>query len=195
MAVMLTLGILLSAAACTSPFEPEPETEAPSAERTFVITEQAHVGLEKMADGIKWQNNSLCAVEYIGERGDYADKLKAVYSQYFTGVDKSSFDGMQHIDVGGSEVYLIAPRFDLEKFAVFSIAIDSEGKTHILKQAGETSTAFLLFCNTRSEVNAAVALTLKGSDHEQKMRIVMSRNAETGALNLPTGVQGLNSKS
>ena len=194
LAVVLTLGVLLSAAACTSPFAPEPETEPASAERTFVITEQAHVGLEKMADGVAWQNNALCAVEYIGERTDYADRLKSVYRKYFSDVDAASFDGMQRIDVGGSEVYLVVPRFDLEKFSVFSIAIDSEGKTHILKQAAETAAAFLLFCNTKTDTNAAIALTLNGGDKEQKMRIVMQRDPATGALSMPAGVQGLDIK-
>ena len=194
LAVVLTLGVLLSAAACTSPFEPETETEPPSAERTFVITEQTHEGLAKMADSVTWQNNALCVVQYIGERSNYADALKSVYKTYFSDVDAASFDAMQRIDVGGSEVYLVVPRFDLEKFSIFSIAIDSEGKTHILKQAGETSTAFLLLCNTKTDPDAAIALTLTGDDKEQKMRIVMRRDDETGALSLPAGIQGLENK-
>ena len=144
-----------------------------------------------MTDGVSWQNNALCVVQYMGEKNTYANNLKAAYRTYFSDVDAATFDEMQRIDVGGSEVYLIVPRFDLEKFSVFSIAIDSTGKTHILKQAGETSTAFLLICNTKTDVNAAMTITLTGGDREQKMRVIMCRDEETGALSLPAGIQGL----
>ena len=191
LAAAFVLAVLLAASACTSPFAPEPETEPMSAERTFVITEQMHEGLEKMPDDVSWQDNALCAVQYIGERSTYTKNLQTAYRTYFSDVDASLFDNMQRIDVGGSEVYLVVPRFDLENISVFSIAIDSEGKTHILKQAGETASSFLLICNTKTDPNAAMSITLTGEDREQKMRVIMRRDAESGKLSLPAGVQSL----
>ena len=187
----MALVLMLLASACTSPFAQPEQTEPASAERTYVITEQTHEGLDKMADGVDWQDNALCAMQYIGSRSGYAKNLRSTYRTFFSDVDQASFDTLQQIDVGGDEVYLVVPRFDLETFSVFSIAIDSNEKVHILKQAAETPMAFLLFCNTTTDPNAAVSITLKGGDREQKMRIVMKRDPQTGALNLPAGVQSL----
>lgn len=189
--VCCTVVLLLTVAACTSPFSLEPETETETSGPTFVITSKVHQGLDSMPDGINWQNNAFCAMEYLGTRNAYSERLQSLHKTYFSDVESSVFDAMPKADVGGDDVYLVVPRFDLEQVAVYSVVVDSEGKTHILRQVTETTDAFLLFCDSSDSPNAQLGVTLAAGEKVQRMRVLPQRDAQTGALSLPSGVQRL----
>ena len=164
--------------------------ESASVGRTFVITSQTRQGLEKLTEFVEWQSNALCAVQYLGTRSDYKKKMDALYEARYSQTGKDAYYAMQSVDVGGDEVYMIVPRFDLETISVFSIAVDSANKAHILRQSCETTEPFLLICDTGDNPNAEVTIAL-GDSKAQKMRLIMRRNVETGNLSLPSGIQVL----
>ena len=189
--VACTVVLLLAVAACSSPFTLEPETEPVSAGRTYVITSQTHQGLDAMTDSISWQDNSLCVVEYLGGRSTYNNRLQSVYRSYFSAISESDFSAMQKVDLGGNDVYLVVPRFDLERISVFSIAVDSNGKSHILRQVTDSPEAFLLLCESTGKPNAQLSIALSESPEARRVRVTPKRDAQTGELKLASCAQGL----
>ena len=185
--VCCTLVLLLTVAACDVPFSLEPETEPVSAERTFVITSKVAQGLEALPDGVDWQDNAICAVEYLGTRSTYAGKLQNLQNAFFSEADSASFASLPKVDVGGSDVYLVVPRFEMETISVFAVAVDSEGKTHILRQVTELPDSFLLFCTSSVKPNAQLSIAL--SENDKRISAVVNRDAETGALDVPAVIQ------
>ena len=161
LALVTVAAVLLTTASCSLPFKREPLPEEPStAENTFVITTFAHLGLEKMIDCVSWYDNTLCAMQYVGTRGNYKQNLESIRQKQFPQIDKDTFMSMKAIDTTGDDVFLIVPRFDLETFSVFEIALDTEGQAHVLRLSGESKNAFLLLCDAGSKPNAQINASL-----------------------------------
>lgn len=187
-ALVTVAAVLLTTASCSFPFKREPLPEEPtSAENTFVITTFAHLGLEKMIDCVSWYDNTLCAMQYVGTRDTYKQNLEALRQKQFSQIDKDTFLSMKTIDTTGDDVFLIVPRFDLETFSVFEIALDTEGKAHVLRLSGESKNAFLLLCDAGSKPNAQVNASL--SSLNQNFQMIVLRDEESGNLQYGVGFQ------
>lgn len=187
-ALLMAAAVLLTTASCSLPFKREPLPEETSAaENTFVITTYAHLGLEKMIDCVSWYDNTLCAVQYVGTRGNYKTNLESLREKQFSAIDKNTFMSMKTIDTTGDDVFLIVPRFDLETFSVFEIALDTENKAHVLRLAGETKNAFLLICEAGSKPNAQVNASL--SSLNQNFQMIILRDEASGNLRYGEGFQ------
>lgn len=189
LALLTVAAVLLMTASCSLPFsqEPLPETSSVPAENTFVITTFSHLGIEKMIDCVSWYDNTLCAMQYVGTRADYQQKLEAVRQEQFPQIDKETFMSMKTIDASGDDVFLIVPRFDLETFSVFEIALDTENHAHVLRLAGETKNAFLLICDSGSKPNAQLNASL--SSLNQKFQMIVLRDETTGNIQYGNGFQ------
>ncbi len=187
-ALLTVAAVLLTTASCALPFKREPLPEDPSAaENTFVITTFAHLGLEKMIDCVGWYDNTLCAVQYVGTRANYQQSLESIRQSQFPQIDKDVFMGMKTIDATGDDVFLIVPRFDLETFSVFEIALDTENHAHVLRLAGEANNAFLLICDAGSKPNAQLNASL--SSLNQNFQMIVLRDEASGNLQYGKGFQ------
>ncbi len=187
-ALFAAAAILLTTASCSLPFNREPLPEETSAvENTFVITTYAHLGLEKMIDCVNWYDNTLCAMQYVGTRANYTQNLEALRQKQFSMIDKNTFLGMKTIDATGNDVFLIVPRFDLETFSVFEIALDTESHAHVLRLAGESKSAFLLICNAGEKPNAQLNASL--SSLNQNFQMIVLRDESSGDLQYGKGFQ------
>lgn len=187
-ALLIVAAVLLTTASCSLPFNREPLPEETSvAGNTFVITTYAHLGLDKMIDCVSWYDNTLCAIQYIGTRDNYAKNLEALRQKQFSQIDKDTFMGMKTIDTSGNDVFLIVPRFDLESFSVFEIAVDTENHAHVLRLAGENKSAFLLFCNASDKPNAQLNASL--SSLNQNFQTIILRDSASGDLQYGKGFQ------
>ena len=187
-ALLIVAAVLLTTASCSLPFKREPLPEEPSsAENTFVITTFAHLGLEKMIDCVSWYDNTLCAMQYVGTRGNYTQNLESLRQKQFSQIDKDTFMSMKTIDTTGDDVFLIVPRFDLETFSVFEIAVDTENKTHVLRVAGEANNAFLLICDAGSKPNAQINASL--SSLNQNFQMIVLRDENSGSMRYGKGFQ------
>lgn len=186
---LLTAAVLLSLTACAGPFQDEPESPS-SAEPSFVITTQGHLGVEMMMDKVNWYDNTVCAVESIGTRANYSQKLESLRQKRFEQIDADMVREMQVIDASGNDAFLFVPRFDLVNFQVFSVALDSEGEAHILRQTGESARAFVLLCDAGSAPNVQVnaILKLETSGKEQTFKSVI-RRASSGEVQYEAGFQ------
>ncbi len=187
-ALLTVAAVLLTTASCALPFKREPLPEETStAGNTFVITTFSHLGLEKMIDCVSWYDNTLCAMQYVGSRADYAQNLESLRQKQFSQIDKDTFLSMKTIDTTGNDVFLIVPRFDLETFSVFEIALDTENKAHVLRLAGETKNAFLLICDASSKPNAQLNVSL--SSLNQNFQTILLRDETSGDLQYGKGFQ------
>ena len=187
-ALITVAAVLLTTASCALPFKREPLPEEPSGvDNTFVITTYAHLGLEKMLDCVSWYDNTLCAVQYVGTRANYTQNLESLRQKQFSQIDKNTFMSMKTIDTTGDDVFLIVPRFDLEAFSVFEIALDTENKAHVLRLAGETKNAFLLICDAGSKPNAQLNASL--SSLNQNFQMIILRDDASGDIQYSTGFQ------
>lgn len=188
LALVTVAAVLLTTASCSLPFKREPLPEEPSsAENTFVITTFAHLGLEKMIDCVSWYDNTLCAMQYVGTRENYKQNLEALREKQFSQIDKETFMSMKTIDTTGDDVFLIVPRFDLETFSVFEIALDTEGQAHVLRLSGESKNAFLLLCEAGSKPNAQINASL--SSLNQNFQMIVLRDETSGNLQYGVGFQ------
>lgn len=188
LALVTVAAVLLTTASCSLPFKREPLPEEPStAENTFVITTFAHLGLEKMIDCVSWYDNTLCAMQYVGTRGNYKQNLESIREKQFPQIDKDTFMSMKAIDTTGDDVFLIVPRFDLETFSVFEIALDTEGQAHVLRLSGESKNAFLLLCDAGSKPNAQINASL--SSLNQNFQMIVLRDETSGSLQYGVGFQ------
>ena len=179
-ALLTAVVLLLSLASCALPFRDEPESEPSSIEHTFVITTYAHLGLEKMMDGVNWYDNTVCAVQYLGSRADYAKNLEKLRQKYFSQIDASTMQDIRVLDSSGDDAFLLIPRFDLTAFSVFTIAIDSEEKVHVLRQVGESDRAFVLLCDAGSAPNTQLNAILTMNGKNQTFKTVMRKTASGG---------------
>ena len=183
--------LVFSVTACSLPFSLDDlsgETEPSSEERTYVITTENHSGLQLMADCIHWSDNSLCAIAYLGSAGTYQKKLASLHSSRFSDVDQESFDSMRQVKVGGNEVYLVVPRFDLEDLSVFEVGFDSEGESHVLRQVADMDEPFLLFCTAEGTPNAQLSASLKSLNKHFKY-IPLRRSGSEALADFAVGFQ------
>ena len=172
LAVCLIPLLVVVFAGCAVSFQSsESETTEESAtEHTFVITTQGLTGLYRMAEGVQWRENTMCALQYIGSRSDYYNTLHTIHQNRFSMVDDESFDSMRRVDAGGNDVYLVVPRFDLENISVFGIQADAEGNIHILKQYADLEEPFLLFCDSEADnMNVQLSVSLRNTGEYYKM--------------------------
>ena len=193
LALLTGAALLLSLASCSLPFRDEPEQESSSAEHTFVITTYAHLGLEKMMDGVNWYDNTICAVQYLGTRAEYTKKIETLRQRYFPQIDAESMQDISVLDASGNDAFLLVPRFDLTRFSVFSVAVDAEEKVHVLRQVGETDRAFVLLCDAGSNPNAQINAILKTRDTSQTFKMLVQRS-EAGSVQNSNGFQPLEPK-
>ena len=194
-ALALAAVMILCLAACTSPFRqeiPSQEESSSAAEPSFVITTFSHSGLEKMLDAVKWYDNAVCAIEYLGTRADYTKQLRDLCGRVFSQIDAETLQKIKILDGGGNDVFLLVPRFDLEEFSVFSIVLDERGHARVLRQVGETNHAFILICDAGSAPNAQVNVTL--SSLKQTFKAVVQKK-EDGELSLGNGFQPIEVRS
>ncbi len=174
--------VLFLLSSCTLPFglQMQPE-EDPSAEaHTFVITTERHTGSDQLIDCVNWYANTLAALEYVGSRDTIEKSLKALHEKEFSSLDAADILELKRVDLGGDDVFLVIPRFDQETMSVFTVKIDSEGSAHILNQAADLKTPFLLLCNSTDQPNAQLSILL--TDVNGKFRTVVRRNPVTGDL-------------
>ena len=187
-ALLTAAAVLLTTASCSLPFQQEPlPDETSAAENTFVITTAGHLGLEKMIDCVSWYDNTLCAMQYVGTRANFTQNLESLRQKQFSQIDKETFTGMKTIDATGDDVFLIVPRFDLETFSVFEIALDTENHAHVLRLAGEAKNAFLLICDAGSKPNAQLNASL--SSLNQNFQLIIRRDETSGSLQYGKGFQ------
>ena len=187
-ALLTVAAVLLTTASCSLPFNRAPLPETPSTpENTFVITTAGHLGLEKMIDCVSWYDNTLCAMQYVGTRGNYTQNLESLRQKQFSQIDKDTFMSMKTIDTTGDDVFLIVPRFDLETFSVFEIALDTENRAHVLRLAGESKNAFLLICDAGAKPNAQVNAAL--SSLNQNFQMIVLRDESSGSMKYGKGFQ------
>ena len=188
-ALLTVAAVLLTTASCALPFKRTPPPEDPSAapSSTFVITTYGHLGLEKMIDCVSWYDNTLCAMQYVGTRENYKQNLETLREKQFSQIDKETFMSMKTIDTTGDDVFLIVPRFDLETFSVLEIALDAENHAHVLRLAGESKNAFLLFCNAAGKPNAQLNASL--SSLNQNFQTIILRDETSGNLQYGKGFQ------
>ncbi len=176
------LSILCLFTACSLPFglKMQPEEDSSALEHTFVITTDQHVGSARLTDKVQWYANTLAALEYVGKRGSLESSLKSLYQAHFSDLEQSDLLDLKQIDLGGDDVFLVVPRFDQETMSVFTISVDSEGNAHILSQAADLQTPFLLLCNATDKPNAQLGVTLV--DVPGRFRTVVRRDPGTGDL-------------
>lgn len=187
-ALLTVAAVLLTTASCALPLKRTPLPEDSStAENSFVITTYGHLGLEKMIDSVSWYDNTLCAMQYIGARDNYTKELEALREKQFSQIDRDTFMSMKTIDTTGNDVFLIVPRFDLETFSVFEIALDSEKHAHVLRLAGESKNAFLLICDASEKPNAQLNASL--SSLNQNFQTIILRDETSGRLQYGKGFQ------
>lgn len=191
LALLLVFALLFTFVGCSVSFTPGEDsetTEESATEHTFVITTQGLTGLYRMADGVKWRENTMCALQYLGSRSSYASNLRALYLNRFSVVDEESFDSMHRVDAGGDDVYLVVPRFELENISVFGIQTDSAGEVHILKQHADLEEPFLLFCDSSQESpNVQLSVSLKNTAGYYKM--IPYKNMFSTVVSFPGGYQ------
>jgi hypothetical protein len=188
LALLMAAAVLLTTASCSLPFKREPLPEEPSSVgNTFVITTCAHLVLEKMMECVSWYDKTLCAMQYVGTRANYKQNLESLRQKQFSQIDKDTFMDMKTIDTTGDDVFLMVPRFDLETFSVFEIAVDTENKTHVLRLAGESKNAFLLICDAGDKPNAQVNASL--SSLNQNFQMIILRDETSGDLKYGKGFQ------
>ena len=187
-ALLTVVAVLLTTASCALPFKREPLPEDSSTvENSFVITTFGHLGLEKMIDCVSWYDNTLCAMQYVGTRANYKQNLETLRQKQFSQIDKDTFSSMKTIDTTGDDVFLIVPRFDLETFSVFEIAVDTENHAHVLRLAGESKNAFLLICSALGKPNAQLNAAL--SSLNQNFQTIILRDESSGNLQYGKGFQ------
>ena len=175
-------SILFLLSSCSLPFglKMQPQ-EDPSAEaHTFVITTANHSGSDRLIDCVNWYANTLAALEYVGSRDNIDNALTQLHKNEFPSFDATDILDLKRIDLGGDDVFLVVPRFDQETMSVFTVAIDSEGSAHILSQAADLRTPFLLLCNSTDQPNAQLSIML--TNVKGKFRTVVRRNPTTGDL-------------
>ncbi len=187
-ALLTVAAVLLTTASCALPFKKAPLPEEPSApENTFVITTAGHLGLEKMIDCVSWYDNTLCAMQYVGSRANYTENLETLRQKQFSQIDKDTFLSMKTIDATGDDVFLIVPRFDLETFSVLEIALDTEGRAHVLRLAGESKNAFLLICDATGKPNTQLNASLTSLNQNFQTIVLLDEN--NGNLQFGKGFQ------
>ena len=187
-ALLTVAAVLLTTASCALPFKRSPLPEETSVTgSTFVITTDGHLGLERMIDCVSWFDNTLCAMQYVGTRDNYKQNLETLRQKQFSQIEKDTFMSMKTIDATGNDVFLIVPRFDLETFSVFEIAVDTENKAHVLRLAGESRNAFLLICNASEKPNAQLNVAL--SSLNQNFQTILLRDENSGDLQYGKGFQ------
>ena len=192
------LVMLLSLTACSFSLplgggKTQEDESSSSAEPSYVITTFAHMGLEKMMDGVNWYDNTVCAVQYLGPRDNYAKRLETLRQKYFSQIDAAAFQDIRVLDATGSDAFLLIPRFDLVNFSVFSIVRDDEENVHVLRQVGESAQAFVLLCDAGDNPNAQVNAVLTVDKTNQTFKTVIQRDT-AGAVQISNGFQPLETK-
>ena len=191
LALLVVFALLFAFVGCSVSFQPGSDaqtTEESATEFTFVITTQGLTGLYRMADGVHWRENTMCALQYVGSRNNFLGNLHTLYQNRFSVVDEDSFDAMRRVDAGGDDVFLVVPRFELENISVFGIQLDSEGETHILKQHADLEEPFLLFCNASAESpNVQLSTSLKNTPGHYKM--IVDKTMFSSVVSCPGGYQ------
>ena len=183
------LSILFLLSACTLPFGLKmTQDDEPSAEEhTFVITTEHHEGSQKLTDKVEWYANTIAALHYLGSRSGLDQSLKTLRKKSFDDMKDSDLLDLKRVDLGGSDAFLVIPRFDQETLSVFTIAIDSQGEAHILNQAADNTTPFILLCNATDSPNAQLGVTLV--DVPGRFRTIVRRDPDSGDLQCDAAFQ------
>ncbi len=154
MSAVLALTVLITASSCS--FGSSDDSNGTTEEqKTYVITTEGHTGKQTIYDALTWEDNSVCAVAYLGNTSNWKNGRDKLYGEVFTEVDKEIFNGLETYDAGGNDVYLIVPRFDRENINLYGTQVDSEGKAHITSLIFSGNEPFYLKCSTINGTSSA----------------------------------------
>lgn len=187
--VAVTVFVLTSCSLSSGDVENTSITEE---EKTFVITTEGHTGVEKLYDELKWRDEAMCAVAYIGTKSDWKSGADDVYREYFSHLPHDVFDDLELYDAGGNDVFLFIPRFDQEKISVYLTRTNNENKTEITDLLLSGNKPFYLICdNSKKHEGAKVDVLIP---NVIKRTIAPIRSMFDGTVNDADGFQDITPK-
>ena len=128
--------------------------------KTFVITTEEHTGKDLFYDELFWEEDSLGAIAYLGNRNTWKSGRDKVYTEYFSGIPKSVLDNLSKYDAGGNDVFLFVPRFDQEDIRAYVGEADEEGNMHVTEMLFSGNEPFYIICNNENG-NGNVKINVK----------------------------------
>ena len=78
--------------------------------KTYVITEEVYTGKDSFYEESFWEENSLGAIAYLGNRSNWKSGRDKVYVESFSEIPKDVFDSLNIYDAGGNDVFLFIPK-------------------------------------------------------------------------------------
>lgn len=113
-----------------------------------------------LAENLDFTNDDekLFAIIYLGDSKDSYNE-KYYINKYFKDVDKEIIDNISTIQIGGSDKYLIIPKYEDIVFNLYNVKKSNDGEL-IESYIGHVENAFYLYCNddpTYSNINIKIA--------------------------------------
>lgn len=132
--------------------------------RTYVITTEEITGKDLFYEELFWEEDSLGAVAYLGNRSNWKSGRNKVYEEYFSLISKDIFDSLSKYDAGGNDVFLFIPRFDQEDIRLYVGEADEEGNMHVTDMLFSGNEPFYIICNNENgKGNVKINVKLKNS--------------------------------
>lgn len=147
--------LFLVSSCALGPSETPDVEETTHEQRTYVITTEGHTGNQLLYDVLLWDDNSVCAVAYLGNRSNWKNGREEVYRQSFSDLPEDIFYDLETYDTGGKDVYLFVPRFDQETVNLYAAEVNSDGGAHITELLFSGNEPFYLICDTVGGTSSA----------------------------------------
>lgn len=125
-------------------------------------------------------DDKICAIAYMGNTGEAQEtNLTAFYQKYFPNLDSSCWTELSDIQCGGSECFLVIPRYKETFVYVNTLWENPEGVYEVVLSDAVKQEAFLLYCSVTPEyTNTEVYMNYNNS-----MAVVVPRfNATDGRM-------------
>ena len=160
--LVLAVGLLVCLTGC-QPAAPGEVTPPPSISDTDDDSFDQRTELAKVID-FKQDDGMMLAVAYLGYGEQTANETLEVMAPQYSPDGKDLLQGLDLIDYGGDEFYLIVPRFASMEVTVEQLSMSDEAEPNVEDtQVRDSAEPFLLRCNP-SDIFPSSRITLKAGD-------------------------------
>lgn len=105
-------------------------------------------------------DDKVCAIAYLGNSGAVQEEnLKLFFERFCPNMTEQQLRAIRTIDYGGSQCYLIIPRYQDSRFAMNCLEQEDNGSFKISRTDVVTEPVFILYCNPAQYANAEVNIT------------------------------------
>lgn len=124
-------------------------------------------------------DDKVCAIAYLGSDGASQEQnLRRFFDRYCPEMTEQQLRAVRTIDYGGSQCYLIIPRYQDSRFSLSCLEQEDNGSFKIGRTDSVSEPVFILYCNPAQYANAEISIVYMDRTYVMMPRL----NTEDGQI-------------